>query len=106
MSTEPEVTLTRDEIVELLQVVVPEEGDFRAFTLTQLRELHRRFTYGMNRKARLQVLLRDVPSHEIVAALRSYLPNATEAGIARITSSRQIAEEERALIARIKNEIR
>lgn len=98
--------LSYDELTELLQFVVPEEGDFRAFTLTQLRELHQRFTYGMSRKSRLQVLLRDVPSHEIVEALRRYLPDATKAGIARITSSRQTAEEEKALIARIKNEIR
>lgn len=74
--------LSREELTELIREVIPEEGDFRAFTLTQFRELHRRFSYGMDRKARLQVLLREVSSRAIIDALRRYLPDTTEARLA------------------------
>lgn len=70
---------SREEMEELLGEVLPDLTDFAGFTLNELPEVHRRFSYGMSRKDRLGILFDRATLDVIETSLRRYLPEVTSA---------------------------
>lgn len=79
--------LTHDQTERLLAAVL-DNDDFRAFTLTELPDIHEKFAYSTTRAARTKVLLDRLNPEGVLAALRRFLPDTTDRCLRDILAGR------------------
>ena len=89
----------RGDVLRMLREALPEDADFRGFTLSELRDVHRKLPYDVPRKYREEALFDAIPHHEIYAALGRYLPDTALRVAREIDASKRAAKAPKPRVA-------